>query len=75
MIPFPTYERSLITFLLTAAKTVIPQLWRSPAAPLLTDWFKEIFHLQRMEELRAESAKMPEKHLSILCHIQVTSLG
>lgn len=33
--------------------------------PAITDWFKEIFFLQRMEELRAESKKLAIRHSRI----------
>lgn len=57
MLPLPNYvlKPGLISFLLIAAKTVIPRLWKSTQTPTIADWYKEIFFLQRMEELRADS--------------------
>lgn len=36
-------KSSLVSFLIIAAKTIIPRLWRSPQPPSVTDWFIEIF--------------------------------
>lgn len=57
MIPLPTsaVRRSLLSFLLTAAKLVIPRLWKSQQPPTLTSWFTEISVIQRMEEMRANN--------------------
>lgn len=42
---------------LLAAKTIITRLWKTLMLLMVTSWFQEIFYLQRMEELRAESRK------------------
>lgn len=61
MIPLPAYalRNSLIYFLPIAAKTV---------TPTITNCFKEIFYLQRMEEIRAESNETSTRNTGIWGH-------
>lgn len=67
MLPLPIYvlKHGLISFLLIAAKAVIPRLWKSPQAPTIAEWYKEVFFLQRMEELRAGYHGTTDKHALI----------
>lgn len=44
-----------------SCQTIIPRLWRSPQTPTISNWVKEMFYLQRMEQRRAESAKSMSK--------------
>lgn len=67
MIPPPIYvvKNSLVSFLMIAAKMVIPRLWKTPVAPAITDWFKEVFYIQCMEEPKAESHKTSSRNAQI----------
>ncbi|KAM9324522.1 uncharacterized protein PAF06_000575 [Gastrophryne carolinensis] len=51
--PMRLFKNKLLRHLVSAAKSVIPRLWKSGAVPSLMDWVNEIHRIMKMEELTA----------------------
>ncbi|KAE8589562.1 hypothetical protein XENTR_v10017615 [Xenopus tropicalis] len=55
----PIKQNGFLAFSLTAARTVIPRLWKS-TRPTVGDWAIELNHIMRMEEMLTHTIKSRE---------------